>query len=383
MYKCIFVFLLLLACLNKSGAIAQEAKSAAGSDRASLARATRIMRKIDKDGNGSFEKAESPAAWRRYRNLDANGDGLISIEELRKQRDASLETDGKKRLDVVYKSVGNRDLRLDLYYPTNETKGDPSRYPLIVYTHGGGWAAGSKQGIAKGLFEPVFQKLLGRGFAVASVEYRLCRPGSGVTMRDCVIDCKDAVRYLANSSQSLHLEPSQFFVMGDSAGGQIAQMLLLSAPETLPGDKALAKVSYHMLAGVSWYGPSDFEKIDLFNYDDRDDFRDRFAARILGPEPDASTKLDRYREMSPVNYLNQDSPPLLMMQGDKDTTSPVKHAHYMKQKAEAMKAPVEVMIVKNAGHNWRKVDAEIDPSRDAIVEGTVKFFVDQLASQRQ
>jgi dipeptidyl aminopeptidase/acylaminoacyl peptidase len=68
-----------------------------------------------------------------------------------------------------------------------------------------------------------------------------------------------------------------------------------------------------------------------------------------------------------------------MIQGDKDTTIPVKHAHYMKQKANEVEAPVEIMIIKNSGHNWRKVDAEIDPSLDAIVQRTVQFFVDQLS----
>ena len=117
----------------------------------------------------------------------------------------------------------------------------------------------------------------------------------------------------------------------------------------------------------------------MFNHDDRPDFRDRFGPRILGAaDPDADRKLKRYREMSPVNYLNNASPPLLMIQGDKDTTIPVKHAHYMKQKADAAKAPVEVMIIANAGHNWRRVDADIDPSREAIVERTVQFFVDYL-----
>ena len=67
-----------------------------------------------------------------------------------------------------------------------------------------------------------------------------------------------------------------------------------------------------------------------------------------------------------------------MIQGDKDTTIPVKHAYHMKQKADAVKAPVEIMIIKNAGHNWRKVDAEIEPSREAIIERTVQFFVDHL-----
>ena len=65
-----------------------------------------------------------------------------------------------------------------------------------------------------------------------------------------------------------------------------------------------------------------------------------------------------YREISPINYITKDSPPLLMIQGDKDTTVPVYHAHYiyMKQRAEELGAPVDILIVKNAGHNFRRMD---------------------------
>lgn len=155
-------------------------------------------------------------------------------------------------------------------------------------------------------------------------------------------------------------------------------MLLLSSPDSLPGDPALAGATYKMIAGVSWYGPCDFEKMDLFNHDDRADFRDRFAARILKPDSQPEDKLRLYREMSPVHYLTKDSPPLLMIQGDKDTTIPVKHAYYMLARAKALGAPVEIMIIKNAGHNWRSVDADINPSRQEIIERTVQFFVDHL-----
>ena len=99
-----------------------------------------------------------------------------------------------------------------------------------------------------------------------------------------------------------------------------------------------------------------------------------FSAQIQRP----TDKLARYREVSPINYLSKDSPPLLMIQGDKDTTIPVKHAHYMKQKADEVEAPVEIMIIKNSGHNWRKVDAEIDPSRETIIQRTVEFFLNHL-----
>ena len=67
-----------------------------------------------------------------------------------------------------------------------------------------------------------------------------------------------------------------------------------------------------------------------------------------------------------------------MIQGDKDTTIPVKHAYHMKQKSDELKSTVEIMIIQNAGHNWRKVDADIEPTRDSIIEETIEFFVEHL-----
>ncbi|MDB4786342.1 alpha/beta hydrolase [Planctomycetaceae bacterium] len=307
----------------------------------------------------------------------------IAAQETQRPNNASrapkgakyLETDGERKLEVVYKSIGGRDLKLDLYYPTAKRS---EKCPVIVFTHGGGWAAGNRYKAASGSFAIVFEQLIKEGFAVAPVTYRLAKKERNVAMRDCVIDCKDAVRYLAKNSEALGIDPMRVCVMGDSAGGHIAQMLLLASPELLQGDPSLAEVSYRMVAGVSWYGPCDFEKTDLFNHNDSANFKDRFASRILGSDSGPKDKLARYREVSPINYLSKDSPLLLMIQGDKDTTIPVKHAHYMQQKANDVEAPVEIMIVKNAGHNWRKVDAEIDPSRDAIIERTVQFFVDNL-----
>lgn len=377
-YPIVLAFVIAIGTITVSGtAFAQKSgPGTAKQNSASLIRAKRIMRKLDKDGNGTFEKQENEKAWKRLRKLDTNRDQVLTIDELRKQRIAYLPSDGERKLNIVYKNVSNRNLLLDLYYPAAKGEKGNSGFPVVVYTHGGGWAAGSKQGIARGLFKTVFQKLLKHGFAVASVNYRLCRRQGVVTIRDCVIDVKDAVRYLAKHSETLKLDRRRFFAMGDSAGGQLAQMLVLSSPETLPGDENLASAGYTMVAGVSWYGPCDFEKVDLFNHDDRKDFRDRFGSRILNSKSKPGEKQARYREVSPVNYLKKDSPPLLMIQGDKDTTIPVKHAYYMKQRAQALQAPVEIMIIRNSGHNWRKVGAEIEPSREAIVDRTVKFFLD-------
>ena len=131
--------------------------------------ATRIMRNVDKDGNGVFEEAETAGAWKRYRHLDTNSDGVLTLEELQKVRVPYLETGGEQKLNIAYKQVDDRKLHLDLYYPTGVDSESDAAYPLIVYTHGGGWSAGSKQGIANGSFRAVFLPLIERGFAVASV----------------------------------------------------------------------------------------------------------------------------------------------------------------------------------------------------------------------
>ena len=376
------IMIVMLLCSGASYS-QQSDKSTKAKDRESLVRATRMRNKLDKNKNGTFEKAENPKAWNRLQKLDTNNDEVLTVEELQQERNqesaATLQSKGEQKLNIVYKQTQVGDQKLDIYYPTTKPT---SPCPVIIYTHGGGWAAGSKQGAAKRLFAPMFLRLLDNGFAVVSVEYRLCKPHRSVRMRDCVIDSKDAVRYLAKNSDSLNLDPQRFFVFGDSAGGQIAQMLLLTSQETLSGDPTLLDASYKIVAGVSWYGPCDFEKTQLFNHDDRADFKDRFGTRIIGRDTDdtAEEKLSLFREMSPVNYVTKDSPPLLMIQGDKDTTIPVKHAYYMQQKAKAVDAPVEIMIIGNSGHNWRKVGADISPTKEEIDDRTVKFFVDHQSS---
>lgn len=285
---------------------------------------------------------------------------------------AALETGFERKLGVVYKTVGERKLEFDVYYPAAGTK---KACPVIVYTHGGGWAAGSRFGAASSGFAPLFKALIVEGFCIVSVDYRLADKGTPVRMRDCVIDSKDAVRFLVENRETMNIDPEQIFVFGDSAGGHIAQMLLLSPPESLAGDADLAGIDYKVVAGVSWYGPCDFEQEDLFNHDDRPDFRDRFGPRITGDaEVTKEEKLRLYREMSPVTYLKKESPPLLMIQGDKDTTIPVKHAYHMEKRARELQAPVRIQIVKNSGHNWRKADGDIDPSREVIIQRTVDFF---------
>ena len=329
------------------------------------------MSRLDKDKDGKIGKAEEEKFWRRNARHDTNKDGGLDAEELLSIPIASIDSPGRKLLNVVFKRVEKKDVSLDFYFPDEDTS---SEKPVVVFTHGGGWAAGDKSKAGFGSFNTVHRALLKEGFCVLSVGYRKVNKFGDTAMRDCVIDCKDAVRFVSAHHKELGIDPNQIFPFGDSAGGQLAQMLLFTTPESLTGDSELAKFSYRTVAGVSWYGPCDFQDIQLFNYDDDPNFKDRFGGRIMGSDTGPQGKEERYREMSPVSYLTEKSPPLLMLQGDKDTTIPVKQAYRMEKALKTIKAPVKIEIVKNAGHNWRKVGAPIDPSREEIIAQTIAFI---------
>ena len=222
------------------------------------------------------------------------------------------------QLDVVYKTTPQAPLKLDLHYPAAPKAG--MKYPLVLFTHGGGWVAGRKTIRDRGVRFMGVKALNAQGF--------------------CVTDAKDALRFLAKNVARFSLDAEHVFTWGDSGDCHIAQMLLLAPLESFPGDPVLADAKYRLIAGVSWYGPCDFEKTALFIPPGGTGVGDRFGSRILKPGADEKMRLTAYREVSPVNYLRTGSPPLLMMQGDKDPTIPVQHAHYMKERADAVKAPV-------------------------------------------
>ena len=52
-----------------------------------------------------------------------------------------LKNAASKQLNVVYKVADGTDMLLDYYAPSDKFKGPR---PVIFYTHGGGWAVGSK-----------------------------------------------------------------------------------------------------------------------------------------------------------------------------------------------------------------------------------------------
>ena len=277
-----------------------------------------------------------------------------------------------------YKEADERVLLMDIYEPA--TKADRPT-PVLFYSHGGGWSGGRKEATGDEL--EVCMQLSKRGFTVVMVSYRMVRlwdKNDTVTMHECVVDCRDGLRFLKKHETKLGIDMARVAVFGSSAGGHIAQLLAFSKPDAFRGETDLHSFKVRPAAGVSWFGPSDFREPQLFEWKGSGDGLavDQWSRLITRGDSfnyetensEVQAKTDR---LSPVWWLTGGSVPLLQIHGDQDNVIPPPHATHLEKIAEKVGAPVKVQMVKGAGHGWWATD--IVPDRKSIVATTVEFIV--------
>jgi acetyl esterase/lipase len=221
-------------------------------------------------------------------------------------------------LDEAYAPAHVRQ-RLDLYLPPT---GD-GPWPVVLWIHGGGWSTGDKSLAAS---DPVL-RLRTRGYAVASIGYRLSQQG---TFPAQIHDVKAAVRYLRQNARGYRLISTKMAVWGSSAGGHLAALLGTSGGVADLEDLAMGfpAQSSRVQAVVDWYGPTDFTRMDEQTAaigcpsfpPNGHGAADSPESRLLGvPVRSSAAAAQR---ANPVAYVTADDPPFLIQHGTADCTVP-------------------------------------------------------------
>lgn len=232
--------------------------------------------------------------------------------------------------DLVYAQVDGRDLRLDLYLPT-ETAGP---WPVVVWIHGGGWSRGSK--------DPCPAVPLTRyGYAVASVSYRLAPE---FTWPAQVQDCRAAVRFLRANAERLGLDGGRIGAWGISAGGHLAALLGAmgdDAPLGLTGGNQT--LSSRVQAVCDWCGPTLLAELP-----DPPGWPTNPAVLLLGG-PVADNQ-DKAAQACPITHASRDDPPLLIMHGDADDIVPLSHSQALHEAMRAAGAQSQLEVLPGTRH---------------------------------
>ncbi|MFV3076876.1 alpha/beta hydrolase fold domain-containing protein [Niveispirillum fermenti] len=268
--------------------------------------------------------------------------------------------------DLTYSTiVGYRPLKLDVYF-----KPGTSDRPLIVYVHGGGWALGNSRGLAAfANFPAVLADLAARGYVVAAVNYRLKAEAPYPAQAQ---DVDAAIRWLRDNAGQYGIDPARVGVFGDSAGGHLAAMAAVDCDRSVPLEKGDC-----VQAAVPWYGIYDFTVTDRPR--PPEDFKPIYD--FLGCK-DAGDCVEEIHAVSPINYVDAQTPPILLLHGEVDQAVPLIQAQVMLKKLKDAGVDGRLIEYPGANHGW--MSATPEATRDThlkALQATVGFFDEVLGDR--
>lgn len=200
----------------------------------------------------------------------------------------ALAADMQVHRDLPYSEPKDRQRTLDVYAPA-EGEG----HPVIVWIHGGGWQKGDKAVVHQ---KP--QAFVGKGFVFVSANYRLL---PDATIRQMAADVAKAVRRVHEHAAEYGGDPKTIFVMGHSAGAQLAALVCT--------DETLLKTEGLSLAHVRGCIPVDTAAYDVpRKAEDQRPLRAQLYA-AFGEDEEAQ------RKVSPIHHVakGKSIPPFLIL----------------------------------------------------------------------
>ncbi|SUO79603.1 alpha/beta hydrolase [Streptococcus equinus] len=132
------------------------------------------------------------------------------------KRDAGLPHDipEVERFDDIAYGPKEKWNLLDVYLPRKRGK----KVPTIISIHGGGWVYGTKE-----TYQFFGLSLAKNGFAFVNFNYQLAPEVEFPSELD---DINRAMHWVATHGSEYHLDLDNIFIIGDSAGGQMAMQYL-------------------------------------------------------------------------------------------------------------------------------------------------------------
>src|SRR5262249_5838049 len=124
---------------------------------------------------------------------------------------SEAQTQDVKR-NIPYAEPAHERQVLDVYSPPHA-----KNLPVIFWIHGGGWQTGDKTSVQ---LKPLF--FVDKGFVFVSTNYRLL---PSVDMATIVRDIAKSIRWVHNHVADYGGDPTRLFVMGHSAGAQLAALI--------------------------------------------------------------------------------------------------------------------------------------------------------------
>ncbi len=215
--------------------------------------------------------------------------------------------------------------RLDIHHLKTPEK---KKRPVIFYIHGGGWTNEDKSNTRF-----VAHDWIKNGYTVVSINYRL---SPNVTHPSIIEDCAKALKWVQENIHDYGGDPNRICVVGHSAGGHLAALLVTGAKWHKKYDIDINKVKCWIpISGIHDFNLPENSMPPMLN---------AAIIAMLGGD-------DNKVECSPVSHITGKEPPCLILHGGDDWLIPKTNSIELHEKLVEKKAKdVRLCIVKGYAH---------------------------------
>ncbi len=250
--------------------------------------------------------------------------------------------------DVAYNKAGGVVTKLDVWYPRDNDKPTPT----LVYIHGGGWIFGQKEG-AVYQFLPYLEK----GWRVVNVEYRMV---SDAYAPGAVEDTRCALRWIYRNAAQYKFDTEKIVLTGHSAGGHLSLITAMLPFKSPLDNRCYADENYgegpmKVAAVINWYGITDVN--DVIKGENTKNYAVMWFGSLKDREEIA-------RDVSPLTYVNKDTPPVLTIHGDKDSVVPYSHGTRLHEALEKAGVKNKLHTVSGGDHGMFTKQQYVDAFTD-------------------
>jgi arylformamidase len=257
--------------------------------------------------------------------------------------------------NVLYADPAHERQVLDIYAPR-----DAKNLPVVFWIHGGGWQTGDKTSVQ---LKP--QVFVDKGFVFVATNYRLL---PSVDMATIVRDIARSIRWVHDHIAEHGGDPKCLFIMGHSAGAQLAALICT--------DDRYLKAEGLSLAITKGCVPVDGDTYDVPAIIETAETRRRvhgLPQAKFGHREKFGNDPAKHRDFSAVTHVARDKgiPPFLILHVAEhpDTSA---QAQCLGNVLKDAGVPVTVFGAKETNHN--KINADLGLPDDSATKALFEFL---------
>ncbi len=282
---------------------------------------------------------------------------LVSVAPLQEIAAQNLKS------NIPYADPAHERQVLDIYAPNRAES-----LPVVFWIHGGGWVTGDKTDVQ--IKPRVFCQ---RGFVFVSTNYRLL---PHMEMEVLIRDVAKSLGWVHKNIADYGGDPNRIFVMGHSAGAQLAALLCI--------DHRYLKAEGVPVSVLKGCVPVDGDTYDLPRIIMTAEFRQLVYGRPLptfGHRQKFGNDPKKHVDFSAVTHVAKGKgiPPFLILHiaGHPDTTA---QARRLGEVLRAADIPAKVFAAKDRTHN--QLNANLGRADDPATRELFKFLDPLLQTHR-